>query len=225
MFVDFSDVLLFLKQFMTKGEFRIQTKIMKSREALSNFFLHTRFENLDFFFHLCFVISWKYCHRCTLKSEVQVIETWKDISQKEKHCIGSQLHSRYDRLNENLDGKNMISFCRQSCTRTLPQDIYLTSSWHNSLELASHFITKHSEKSWIHSPRFCDIRNFYSFTENTLKVQWPPPLPMHACSLCSGCFRFQAWYFLTRAINPQCFLVIDLALLMQISMYSSHDSK
>jgi hypothetical protein len=123
------------------------------------------------FQQLFFVISWKYCHRCTQKSEVQVIGTRQDSSQKDKCCIHSLLRSRYDRLYENSEGNKMISFCRQSQTRTLSWDTHLTL-WCSSFELASHFFMKRREKSWIHSPRFCEIRYFYSFTENILKVQW-----------------------------------------------------
>jgi hypothetical protein len=44
-------------------------------------------------------------------------------------------------------------------------------------------------------------------------------LPVHACWLCSRYFWFRARYFLTQAANSPCFLVIDFAPLVQISMH------
>jgi hypothetical protein len=68
-------------------------------------------------------------------------------------------------------------------------------------------------------------RTFWRFGGGFFFPPFLPPITLCACWLCSGYLRFQARYFLTRAINPRCFLVFDFAPPLQVSMYSSHDSK
>ena len=109
-------------------------------------------------------------------------------------------------------------------TRTLTLDNHLTSVWSNSLELASHFFIKRSEKLWIPKFRFYEIHCFLQlhwgyFERPILFFQ----LPVHACGWCNVYFRFWTRYF-TREIKLLCFPVIYFAPSVQTSMSSSRDS-
>ena len=144
--------------------------------------------------------------------------------QKVKINIATtQNHSHDDRLNENSQ-RNNISFHRvHSWIRTLSWDSYLISVWSNSHELASHFFTKYSEKSWTHRLKIYEIHYFYSFNG----AFWRFNGSFFTTSVCLWIMQqlipISGMVLSTQAINLRCCQVINFTPSVQMSMHSSHD--